>query len=154
MINIAILEKKFNSLNKFNLVFASFFFSLMTLCVKNIEKRIPIYELVLFRSFLSLIITLFIIKLKKINPWGKKQTITYLKRCFRYFSFSLYFLCDKKYASQYIYSNSVYISNFYIYICWHIYKRKNNSEYNFCLNYWLDWNISNIKSKSIIKHKR
>jgi len=64
MINIAKLEKKFNSLKKFNLVFASFFFSLMTLCVKNIDKRIPIYELVLFRSLISLIITLFIIKLK------------------------------------------------------------------------------------------
>ena len=59
MINIAALEKKLNSLNKFNLVFASFFFSLMTLCVKNIDKRIPIYELVFFRSLLSLIITFF-----------------------------------------------------------------------------------------------
>jgi len=39
MINISELEKKFNSLNKFNLVFASFFFSLMTLCVKNIDKK-------------------------------------------------------------------------------------------------------------------
>jgi len=65
MINIAELEKKLYSLNKFNLVFASFFFSLMTLCVKNIDKRIPIYELVLFRSLLSLIITLFIINLKR-----------------------------------------------------------------------------------------
>ena len=73
MINIAELEKKFDSLNKFNLVFASFFFSLMTLCVKNIDKRIPIYELVLFRSLLSLIITLFIINQKKINPWGKNR---------------------------------------------------------------------------------
>ncbi len=79
MINIEELEKRLNSLKKYNLVFASFFFSLMTLCVKNIDKRIPIYELVLFRSLLSL--------------------ITYLKRFFRNFSFSLYFLCDKKYAS-------------------------------------------------------
>jgi len=73
MINIAEFEKKFNSLNKFNLVFASFFFSLMTLCVKNIDKRIPIYELVLFRSLLSLMITLFMIKIKNINPWGKNR---------------------------------------------------------------------------------
>jgi len=73
MINIAKLEKKYISFNKFNLVFASFFFSLMTLCVKNIDKRIPIYELVLFRSLLSLIITLFIINLKNINPWGKNR---------------------------------------------------------------------------------
>ena len=79
MINIAELEKKFNSLNKYNLVLASFFFSLMTLCVKNIDKRIPIYELVFFRSLLSLIITLFIINLKKINPLGKNRPLLILR---------------------------------------------------------------------------
>ena len=47
----------------------------MTLCVKNIDKRIPIYELVLFRSLLSLLITLFIIKLRKVNPWGKNKPL-------------------------------------------------------------------------------
>ena len=79
MINIAELEKKLNSFNKFNLVFASFFFSLMTLCVKNIDKRIPIYELVLFRSLLSLIITLLIINIKNINPWGKNRPLLILR---------------------------------------------------------------------------
>ena len=79
MINIEALEKKFNSLNVFNLIFASFFFSLMTLCVKNIDKRIPIYELVLFRSFLSLIITLFILNLNNINPWGKNKPLLILR---------------------------------------------------------------------------
>ena len=78
MIDIAELEKKLNSLNKFNLVFASFFFSLMTLCVKNIDKRIPIYELVIFRSLFSLIITLFIINLKNINPWGKNLSLIHI----------------------------------------------------------------------------
>ena len=79
MINIAKLEKKFNSLNKFNLVFASFFFSLMTLCVKNINERIPIYELVFFRSLLSLMITLFIINLKNINPLGNNRPLLVLR---------------------------------------------------------------------------
>ena len=79
MINIAELEKKFNSLDKFNLVFASFFFSLMTLCVKNVDKKIPIYELVLFRSLLSLMITLYIINLKNINPWGKNRPLLILR---------------------------------------------------------------------------
>ena len=79
MIKITELDKKFNSFNKFNLVFASFFFSLMTLCVKNIDERIPIYELVLFRSLLSLIITLFIIKLKNINPWGNNRPLLILR---------------------------------------------------------------------------
>jgi len=82
MINIENLEKNFNSLNKFNLVFASFFFSLMTLCVKNIDKRIPIYELVLFRSFLSLLISLFIIILKNINPWCKNRPLLILRGVF------------------------------------------------------------------------
>ena len=79
MINISELEKKFNSLNKFNLVFASFFFSLMTFCVKNIDERIPIYELVLFRSLLSLMITFFIIKLKNINPLGNNKKLLILR---------------------------------------------------------------------------
>ncbi len=79
MINISELEKKFNSFKKFNLVLASFFFSLMTLCVKNIDKRIPIYELVFFRSLLSLIITLFIIKMKNIDPLGNNRQLLTLR---------------------------------------------------------------------------
>ena len=79
MITISEFEKKFNSLNKFNLVLASFFFSLMTLCVKNIDKRIPIYELVFFRSLFSLMITLFIINQKNINPWGKNKQLLVLR---------------------------------------------------------------------------
>ena len=79
MINIAEFEKKFNSLNKFNLVLASFFFSLMTVCVKNIDNRIPIYELVFFRSLLSLCITLFIIKIKKISPWGNNKPLLIIR---------------------------------------------------------------------------
>ena len=67
------------SFNKLNLVFASFFFSLMTLCVKNIDKRITIYELVFFRSFLSLMITLFIIKLKNIDPLGNNKPLLILR---------------------------------------------------------------------------
>ena len=79
MINIEEIEKKFNKFNKFNLVFASFFFSLMTLCVKNIDKRIPIYELVFFRSLLSLISTLLIINLKNINPLGNNKPLLILR---------------------------------------------------------------------------
>ena len=79
MRNLAKLEKILNSLNKFNLIFASFFFSLMTLCVKNIDNRIPIFELVFFRSLLSLMITLSIIKIKNINPWGNNKPLLILR---------------------------------------------------------------------------
>lgn len=70
---------KINNLNKFNLVFASLFFSLMTVCVKKIDEAIPIYELVFFRSIFSLIITSIIIKKKRINPWGKNKSLLILR---------------------------------------------------------------------------
>ena len=70
---------KINNINKFYLVFASLFFSLMTVCVKKIDEAIPIYELVFFRSVFSLIITSIIIKKKKINPWGKNKSLLILR---------------------------------------------------------------------------
>ncbi len=70
---------KINTLNKFYLVFASLFFSLMTVCVKKIDQAIPIYELVFFRSIFSLIITSIIIKKKKINPWGKNKILLIIR---------------------------------------------------------------------------
>ena len=75
------IHKK-NLLNKFNLVFASLFFSLMTVCVKKIDKRIDIYELVFFRSFISLLITSFIIKTKDINAWGNNRKLLLLRGFF------------------------------------------------------------------------
>ena len=63
------------SINKFYLIFASLFFSLMTVCVKKVDQNIPIIELVFFRSLLSLLITSLIIKEKKINPWGKNRPL-------------------------------------------------------------------------------
>lgn len=71
--------QKSNSLNKCNLIFASLFFSLMTVCVKKIDERIPIYELVFFRSLLSLSITSLIIKRKGINPWGNNRILLILR---------------------------------------------------------------------------
>ena len=79
MINITKLEKNLESLKKFNLVLASFFFSLMTVCVKNIDNRISLYELVFLRSLLSLIITLSIIKIKNISPWGNNRSLLILR---------------------------------------------------------------------------
>jgi len=70
---------KINNFNKLYLVFASLFFSLMTVCVKKINEGIPIYELVFFRSVFSLIITSIIINKKKINPWGKNKGLLILR---------------------------------------------------------------------------
>jgi len=73
------LNQNNNSINKVNLIFASFFFSLMTVCVKKIDNRIPIHELVFFRSLLSLAITSLIIKKRNIKPWGKNKQLLILR---------------------------------------------------------------------------
>ncbi len=66
-----IFNKDHKSIVKSNLILASIFFSLMTVCVKKIDNSIPIYELVFFRSVFSLSITSIIIKKRKLNPWGR-----------------------------------------------------------------------------------
>ena len=72
------IERK-NLFNKFYLVFASLFFSLMTVCVKKVDSRINIYELVFFRSLISLLITSLILKKKEINPWGNNRKLLFLR---------------------------------------------------------------------------
>lgn len=76
---IDFFNQKNNSFKKVNLILASFFFSLMTVCVKKIDNRIPIYELVFFRSLLSLFITSLIINKKNLNPWGKNKPLLILR---------------------------------------------------------------------------
>ena len=76
---IEFFNQKNNSFKKVNLILASFFFSLMTVCVKKIDNRIPIYELVFFRSLFSLLITSLIINKKNLNPWGKNKPLLILR---------------------------------------------------------------------------
>ncbi|MBK16991.1 MAG: EamA family transporter [Prochlorococcus sp. SP3034] len=71
--------KNVNLIDQSYLVLASFFFSIMTICVKKVDAAIPIYELVFFRSIFSLIITSLIIKKKKINPWGINKGLLILR---------------------------------------------------------------------------
>ncbi len=76
---IEFFNHKNNSFKKVNLILASFFFSLMTVCVKKIDNRIPVYELVFFRSLLSLFITSLIINKKNLNPWGNNKPLLILR---------------------------------------------------------------------------
>ena len=76
---IEFFNQKNNSFKKVNLILASFFFSLMAVCVKKIDNRITIYELVFFRSLLSLFITSLIINKKNLNPWGKNKPLLILR---------------------------------------------------------------------------
>ncbi len=77
--HIDIFNPKKEPFKKVNLIFASIFFSLMTVCVKKIDNRIPIYELVFFRSLISLLITSLIINKRNINPWGMNKPLLVLR---------------------------------------------------------------------------
>ena len=57
---------------------SAFAFSLMTVCIKQIGGRIPVSELVFFRSIFSLLITRLMMLKSKVYPWGanKKLLIT------------------------------------------------------------------------------
>ena len=72
--------------NAIYLILASFFFSLMTVCVKKIDYRIPILELVFFRSIFSLIVTSIIIKKMNINQWGVNKPLLILRGLFGTFA--------------------------------------------------------------------
>ena len=51
------------------MLIASISFAWMNICVKYIG-RIPIFEVILFRAGITLILSYFILRRKKINPWG------------------------------------------------------------------------------------
>ena len=61
------------------LILSSLSFSLMSICVKNIAGRIPIVEIIFFRSLISLIITRLQLHNKRINPWGKNKKLLILR---------------------------------------------------------------------------
>ena len=75
------LNKNLNSniSNNFYLILGSFFFSLMTVCVKKVDSSINIIELVYFRSIFSLVITSLILKKRGINSWGFNKKLLILR---------------------------------------------------------------------------
>ncbi len=84
------INKRFMSVkplksNKWNLegftalVGSAFAFSLMTVCIKKLGGRIPVAELVFFRSIFSLLITKLMIKNAKISPWGINKKLLLLR---------------------------------------------------------------------------
>ncbi len=68
-----------NISNNLYLILGSFFFSLMTVCVKKIDSSINIFELVFFRSIFSLLITSLIIRKRGIDAWGFNKKLLILR---------------------------------------------------------------------------
>ncbi|MFL0724812.1 MAG: DMT family transporter [Prochlorococcus sp.] len=55
------------------LILAALAFSLMTVCVKHLDGRLPVAEIVLARSLVSLVITWFMLRRVGISPWGQRK---------------------------------------------------------------------------------
>ena len=56
-----------------SLVGAALAFSLMTVCVKHLGGRLPVAEVVLIRSVISLAITLAMLSRLGVSPWGQQK---------------------------------------------------------------------------------
>ena len=55
------------------LVLSSLAFSLMTVCVKHLGGRIPVTEIVMARSLVSIMLTGVGLRMAGVNPWGNKR---------------------------------------------------------------------------------
>ncbi len=56
-----------------SLVGAALAFSLMTVCVKHLGGRLPVAQIVLIRSLISIVITLTMLAPLGVSPWGKQK---------------------------------------------------------------------------------
>ena len=66
-------------------------FSLMTVCVKYLD-HIPFFELILFRSLVSLVLSLVYIKAKGLNPLGNNRPLLIKRGVVGTIALSLFFL--------------------------------------------------------------
>ncbi|MEM7551738.1 MAG: DMT family transporter [Bacteroidota bacterium] len=74
-----------------NMLLASFFFSLMQICVKYLP-HIPAIEIVFFRSLVSLVISYFFLKSGKVDPFGSNKKWLILRGLVGAFALILFFL--------------------------------------------------------------
>lgn len=72
------------------MIFSSFAFSLMHLCVKALP-HIPVFELVFFRSFISLVLCFFSLKKRKVPLLGNNRVVLFLRGIIGTTALSLFF---------------------------------------------------------------
>ncbi len=72
-------EKRGFSKGLQHMAVAAFFFSLMSLLVKVLGRRLPVHEVVLVRSAVLLIITYGALRRRRIDPWGNDRKLLLLR---------------------------------------------------------------------------
>ena len=61
------------------LIGAALAFSLMTVCVKHLGGRLPVAQIVLIRSVISIVITLSMLARLRVSPWGHQKGLLILR---------------------------------------------------------------------------
>tara|TARA_Y100001968_G_C19364653_1_gene721814 strand:+ start:490 stop:1413 length:924 start_codon:yes stop_codon:yes gene_type:complete len=61
------------------LIISSLAFSLMSVCIKKLGEKIPIYEIVFARALISLILTRYMLYNKGIYPWGINKKLLLIR---------------------------------------------------------------------------
>jgi drug/metabolite transporter (DMT)-like permease len=54
-------------------------FSLMGVCVKALGQRLPVVEVVLGRAVISLVLSLWLLRLARLSPWGERRGLLVLR---------------------------------------------------------------------------
>lgn len=54
-------------------------FSLMTVCVKGLQGRIPLAEVVLARAVVSVVLTWWMLRRARVDPWGRRRGLLLLR---------------------------------------------------------------------------
>ncbi len=73
------LAKNKNSRGIKFLIASGLAFSLMSVCVKAIDGKIPVSELVFARATISILITRYLLFKNKINPWGYDKKLLFIR---------------------------------------------------------------------------
>ena len=71
--------KKASKRGSIALIGSALAFSLMTVCIKQLNGRLPVAELVFFRSVFSLIITKLFMNNASISPWGSNKILLLIR---------------------------------------------------------------------------
>ncbi|WP_115121799.1 DMT family transporter [Synechococcus sp. UW105] len=61
------------------LILCALAFSVMTVCVKQLGGELPVAEIVLVRSLISILITLVMLKQAQVSPWGQQRSLLLLR---------------------------------------------------------------------------
>ncbi len=125
----------------FHMLLAVFFFSLMNVFVKMLG-HIPAVEIVFFRALVSLVISVILLKIYKINFWGNNKKILILRGAAGMIGLIFYFKLDTINTARQCCNHFISRSHIHEYSRNFHCKRKSSSCTMAILSSFFHWNIA------------